>query len=111
MRKSLMALMAVVMVFAASLAAEAGTINIKNAVGEEIYRIYISASGTDDWEEDVLGDNVLENGQTLRLSVNGSYTKFDLRAEDEAGNSVSWYELPGNATSITLKSDGTAEYQ
>ena len=91
--------------------AEAGVITIRNATGFTLVEIYISDSGTEDWEEDVLGRDVLEDGETLRLTVSGSYSRFDMAAVDEEGDSVGWYGLPGNVTQITIYGDGTAEYQ
>ena len=91
--------------------AEAATISVRNSTGVEIYYMYISASGTSSWEEDVLGNETLPNGQTLRINVTGSYRMFDLRVEDSDGDYLEFYEFPGNVTQITLKSDRTAEYQ
>ena len=91
--------------------AEAGVIMIENATGFDIYEVYISDSGTDDWEEDVLGENILEDEDMLRLTVNGSYKQFDLAAVDSDGTSVSWVELPGSASQIIIYADGTAEYK
>jgi hypothetical protein len=111
MKKSILFLMALLMVFSFDIAAEAGTINIVNDTGFDLYEIYVSDSGTKDWEEDVMGDDVLEAGQTLRLSVNGSYQNFDLMAVDSEGTGVQWIGLPGNASNIKISADGTAEYQ
>jgi len=44
-------------------------------------------------------------------TLHGKYSKFDLRAEDDEGNYLEWYEFPGNVTQITLNRDGTAQYQ
>ena len=106
---SVFLLLAAMFVFAGN--AEAGVIMIRNATGFTLTEIYISDSGTDDWEEDVLGQDVLEDGETLRLTVNGSYSQFDMAAVDDEGDSVGWYELPGGATQITIYGDGTAEYK
>jgi hypothetical protein len=105
------ALLALLGVLSFGFSAEAGTINIVNATGGDIYEIYISDSGSSDWEEDVMGEDVLEAGQTLRLSVNGAYRQFDLMAVDSDGTSAEWHRLPGSATLIRIYADGTAEYQ
>ena len=115
MRKALVKIVSVFLLLAAMSVfagnAEAGVITIRNATGFTLMEIYISDSGTDDWEEDVLGQDVLEDGDTLRLTVNGSYSQFDMAAVDDEGTAVSWYKLSGNATQITIYGDGTAEYQ
>ena len=66
-------------------------IAVVNNCGYPIYYIYISQSNTDDWEEDVLGDNVLIPGQTVnvRLPRNGTW---DFMAVDVDGDT---YELYG----------------
>jgi hypothetical protein len=92
-------------------AAEAATISVINRTGVDIYYAYISASGTDNWEEDILGDNILTDGNTLSINVTGSYNMFDLRVEDSVGDGLEFYQFPGNTTQITLLSDGTADYR
>jgi hypothetical protein len=103
--------LALLAAFSFGAAAEAGNINIVNATGFDLHEIYVSDSGTNDWEEDVMGSDVLEANQTLRLSVNGSYSQFDLMAVDSEGTSVEWRGLPGNTSQIKIYADGTAEYQ
>ena len=87
------------------------TISVTNRTGVEIYYMYVSSSGTSDWEEDVLGDDTLPNGQTLRIRVTGRYNQFDLRVEDSDGDSLEFYEFPGNTTQITIFGNGTVEYR
>ena len=106
---SVFLLLAIMFVFAGN--AEAGVIMIRNATGFTLMEIYISDSGTEDWEEDVLGMEVLEDGETLRLTVSGSYSHFDMAAVDDEGDAVGWYGLPGNVTQITIYGDGSAEYR
>jgi len=108
---SVFLMLAAVFVLLSYATVEAAVILIKNSTGADIYEIYVSDSGSDDWEEDVLGNDVLENGETLRLRISGSYRKFDMSTVDGYGNSVSWYGLPGNVNQITIYRDGTAEYK
>jgi hypothetical protein len=44
--------------------AEPIILSVKNLTGYDIYELYISSEFTDDWEEDVLGDNILEDRQS-----------------------------------------------
>ena len=100
------------LLFVFSVAAEAGVITITNRCGDDIYYLYLSDSGTNNWEEDILGaSDVLENRATLRVNVKGSFRQFDLRAEDDDGNYLEWYRFPGNTTRITLNADGTATHE
>ena len=111
MRKVFVALAAVFMFMFVSFPAEAATITITNRTGGDIYYLYLSSSGTSSWEEDILGDDILEHRESLRVNVRGSYRQFDLKAEDDDGNTAEWYNFPGNTTQITIFSDGTAEYR
>ena len=111
MKKVFLAFMVVCAFLSFSAAAHAGTILIHNETGFTIMEVYISDSGTDNWEEDVLGQNVLEAGDVLRVTVHGSYEEFDLMVSDDEGTYVHWYGLPGNASEITIYADGTAEYR
>lgn len=69
--------------------------SIINNTGFDVYALYISPSDADDWQEDVLGDLVLEDGETLEitfeLSDNDNY--YDLKLEDESGEYLVWAEL------------------
>ena len=93
-----------------SVAAHAGVIMIHNETGFDIWEIYLSDSGTNDWEEDILGANILEADSALRVNVNGSWDSFDMRAVDGDGNTCDWFGLPGAASEIAIYADGTAEY-
>lgn len=61
---------------AASLAAPAQAgdevLTIVNRTGYEIAQVHIAPNATDDWEEDVLGSDLLENGETLRVDMSQS---------------------------------------
>ena len=74
------------------------SINVSNDCGYPIYYIYISTADTDDWEEDVLGDNVLMPGQTVsvRLPRNGTW---DFMAIDVDGDAYIVYgvRVPGTS--------------
>ena len=94
-----------------SIAAEAGVIIVHNETGFDLWEIYLSDSGTNDWEEDVMGANIFEADTILRINVTGSWDSFDLMAVDGEGNQVIWYNLPGSVSEIAIYADGTAEYQ
>jgi len=94
-----------------SVAAHAGVILIHNETGFDIWGLYLSDSAATDWEEDILGVNILEAGDALRVTVNGSWDNFDMRAVDGDGNTADWFGLPGSASEIAIYADGTAEYR
>jgi len=106
-----MTLVALAMVFAFGLSAEASTLTIQNTSASDIYAIYISDSGTNEWEENIIEGNYLPSGNELKITINGSYNKFDLRVEDGDGNSEDYTEFPGKTSVITLSGGGESEYK
>ncbi len=64
-------------------------ITVVNKTGKPIYSLYISPVEVDDWEEDVLGVDVLEDGKSVDVHFSG-YAKdqcnFDILATNEDGD-------------------------
>lgn len=62
-------------------------IKITNKTGFDIYHLYVSDVGSNEWGEDVLDVDVLENNETVQVNITGySNPKFDVQAEDEEGD-------------------------
>lgn len=62
-----------------------------NDTGVEIYRLYISETGNDEWEEDVLDEDTLPDGSRVNIRFSGrSACLWDLRVEDEDGEALEW---------------------
>ncbi len=83
--KSLAALLMVV--FATSLYAGKQDVTVVNKVKKSIHHIYISEAKSDDWEEDVLGDDVLDPGESVKVTFDNSHKacKWDFKAVDTDG--------------------------
>jgi hypothetical protein len=76
--------------------ASAGTQDfvLVNQTGSKINNLYISETKKDDWEEDVLGEDVLENGDSVTITFSGHKAcTWDLMVKDEDGNGVYWREV------------------
>lgn len=68
---------------------------VNNQTGETVWRLYGSRSTTNSWEEDILGANVLPNGQSVRVNFNdgtGSCV-FDFRFELRSGRVIEDYGI------------------
>ena len=72
------------------------TLTVVNRCGYPIYCIYISTADTEDWEEDVLGDDILMPGQAVEVRLPGNGT-WDFLAIDEDGDTYTVFgvRVPG----------------
>lgn len=66
-----------------------------NATGVEIDKVYIAPHDSDDWEEDILGQDTLPDGQKVDIKFNRAEkaSLWDLRVEDSKENSIEWENL------------------
>lgn len=79
-----------------------------NDTGVEIYSLYVSEASNDDWEEDVLGEYVLPDGDRIEIGFQGrSACMWDLRVEDEEGDALEWDAINLCESSVVvLRCDG-----
>ncbi len=100
--KMLSAAVAAVMMIAAG-SAFAGDQDFKlvNHTGVEIHKFYTSPHSSDDWEEDVLGEDTLPDGESLDVSFpkREKSARWDLRIEDEKGNAITFTDVNLKETS------------
>lgn len=65
-----------------------------NQTGTTINNLFISETSKDDWEEDVLGEDVLEDGESVQISFSGKQAcSWDLMVKDEDGEGVYWRKI------------------
>jgi hypothetical protein len=66
-----------------------------NATGVEIDKVFISPHDKDDWEEDILGQDTLPDGQSVDIKFHRAETApiWDLRIEDKQGHAIEWENL------------------
>ena len=96
--------------FAAS-NAEAASLRILNNSASDLHAIYLSSSGSNDWEENVIEGKYLPSGNKLTINVRVKYQQFDLRVEDKDGNYEDYFEFPGNTRAIVIHGGGECEYE
>lgn len=65
-------------------------VTIKNRTGWTMLRFYASDSRRDDWEEDILGSDVLESGQDVRINIDDGSGAciYDFKAEFTNGQEL-----------------------
>ncbi len=71
-----------------------GYVEVTNNTGYDGYFLYVSHEDSDSWEEDVLGDDVLYDGETYIITVEGYDSSiFDIRLEDEEGDTYTIWDV------------------
>ena len=65
-------------------------VDIVNKTGVAITEFYASNTGTNDWEEDILGQDVLENRETVNVNIDDGTGKcrFDFKAVFKDGQEL-----------------------
>jgi hypothetical protein len=66
-----------------------------NKTGVEIHSLHVAPHSGDEWGEDILGKDTLANGESLEITF-GKHDRahhWDLRIEDEKGNTLTWENL------------------
>jgi hypothetical protein len=68
---------------------------VVNKTGVTINSLYVSPSEEDDWEDDILGQDQLENGASVNIKFHPKEQAehWDLRVEDSDGNALIWTNL------------------
>lgn len=81
-----------------------------NNTGYPIYVVNVSPASSNDWQNDILGSQILGNGQYCEVSFPTNGVQYwDLQAAFEDGSSLSWYNIDLLSTyQVTLNNDGTA---
>ncbi|CCG07363.1 hypothetical protein [Pararhodospirillum photometricum] len=90
-----------------------------NKTGYTIDQVYVSPSRSSDWEEDVLGQDQLGNGEfvTIRFNRATKTCKWDVKVVYDDNESAEWDEFDLCTTSkITIKynkssGETSAEYE
>ncbi|GHU46741.1 hypothetical protein FACS1894200_00940 [Spirochaetia bacterium] len=101
-------ILAGLLVALSSVAVFADTFTLKNGTSSTFYEVYISLSDSDDWGDELLGDEyVIEPGDsmTFDVAVKLNSTTIDIGAVDEDENAYTIYDRQvrnGATVTITL---------
>ena len=82
--------LAAVTTFAAPANALDRRVNIINETSYDMVRFYGSHVGTDSWQEDILGSDILYSGRSVRINFDDTtgYCMFDFKAVFSDGDEV-----------------------
>ena len=80
-----------------------------NKTGVDIQEVYVAPHGSEEWQEDVMGRDMLVNGQSVKINferqIKGKV--WDLKVVDKDGKASVWQNLNLTEISkITLHLDG-----
>ena len=97
-------LITVLILFAASsLFAFDGYVEVTNETGYTIYKIFVSHEDNEFWDDDMLGDEVLMDGDSYRIYLTGHPSSiFDIMAEDEDGDTYTFYDFDVEQNDIVI---------
>ena len=102
-RSAILGIIAVLSISATPSLAFNGYVDVTNNTGYDIYYLYISNENSKSWEEDVLGTDILYNGQTVRVKIrNADSEYFDIRAEDEDGDTYTRWQVDIEISDVTF---------
>lgn len=76
-----------------------------NKTGLAIIEVYLSPTSEEEWGEDVMGKDILENGAKVDITFSSSETEcnWDLKIVDEDDDDIEWLKLNlCTANEITL---------
>lgn len=106
-------LLTVLLVFCLGvISASAREVTVVNSCGFTIKQLGLVDSNSKGDAQDLLGQEVLENGEGLTISIEGGDKGWELIAVDDEGAQVNWQNLDLTGVSkITLKADGTASLE
>jgi hypothetical protein len=83
-----------------------GAVNITNDTGYDIYYLYISHESTDSWEDDLLGSDVLYDGESFKVNLGEqSSSIFDVTADDSYGDTYTIFGVDMTSGSLTITAD------
>ena len=68
---------------------------LHNQTGVEINSLYVSPHDSDDWGEDILSQETLVSGESVKVTFDDREKKvrWDLKVTDKNGNSLEWEDL------------------
>lgn len=81
-------------------------VDVTNRTGYTLYYMYVSPADSQSWEEDVLGNDVLVDGETQRVTISGDNSPiFDIRVVDEDSDSYTFWKVDVSTQDVVVTLD------
>ena len=105
--KSAVLALVFIAVMSGSVFAGAQDFVLVNRTGRDIYRVYVSPTRSNSWEEDILGRDVMKNGSKITIRINAGRARYwDIKVVYDNGRFSSWHHIDLiKARKIILKRD------
>jgi hypothetical protein len=111
----LLLLIAVVSLFSVkNSSAQALTYDVVNNTGVTLVDIFVTPSETSHWGNDILPNNVFENGSTITVTIPADYGStclFDMKITDAVSGHVTFTGIDAcRLIKLQINGDGTYQY-
>lgn len=93
-------------------AASAQTVTVENNTGAKLTELYISNADTNSWDDNVLAGKTLAPGDSHKVTFNGRYMMYDLKAVFDNGQEQPYYGINVRKyTYVRLNPGGVESYK
>jgi hypothetical protein len=96
-KSAIVVALSVILVIATAALARSGKQDfvLHNQTGVEIHELYVSPHSANDWGTDVLGQDTLPAGESVKITFDDreKQVKWDLKVADEKKHSIEWENL------------------
>jgi len=94
------------MLFAMSVQASDYYVDITNKTGFTIFYLHVSPGNAKSWQEDVLGNDVILDGDSMRVTLTGYNSPiFDIRLVDEDNDSYTFWNVDVSRQDLVVTLD------
>jgi hypothetical protein len=94
--------------------AQALTFDVVNKTGVTLVDVYVTPAETNHWGNDILPNDVFENGSTISVTIPADYGTtclFDMKITDAAGGSITFSNIDAcKLITLQINNDGTFSY-
>lgn len=94
--------------------AQALTYDVVNNTGVTLVDIYVSPAESNNWGNDILPNNLFENGSTVTVTIPaeyGSSCMFDMKITDGNGSHITFTNIDAcKLIKLQINGDGTFQY-
>jgi hypothetical protein len=94
--------------------AQALIYDVVNNTGVTLVDVYVTPSETSNWGQDILPNDLFENGSTISVTIPADYgetCKFDMKITDLAGGHITFTGIDAcRLIKLQINGDGTYQY-